>query len=43
MTNYPPTSEATDFSLVSTTGEEIWLSDYRNKKNVVLVFNRSFT
>ena len=43
MTHYPPTGEATDFSLVNTEGQQIKLSDYRNKKNVVLVFNRGFT
>lgn len=43
MTHYPPAGEATDFSLDNTTGQQIKLSDYRNKKNVVLVFNRGFT
>ena len=43
MTHYPPAGEATDFSLVNITGQQIKLSDYRNKKNVVLVFNRGFT
>ena len=31
-----------DFSLNAFTGEPITLSDFRNKSNVLLVFNRSF-
>ena len=42
MTQFPPSGEATDFALISTTGEQVRLSDYRNNKTVVLVFNRGF-
>lgn len=34
--------EAPDFSLNSVAGESITLSQYRNKKNVVIVFLRGF-
>jgi peroxiredoxin len=33
---------APDFELASFSGETVRLSDYRNRKNVVLVFNRGF-
>jgi peroxiredoxin len=33
---------APDFSLVDTHDQEVHLSDFRGKKNVVLVFNRGF-
>jgi peroxiredoxin len=33
--------QAFDFGLVDTTGQTVHLSDYRDSKNVVLVFNRS--
>ena len=33
---------APDFSLVDTHGEKVRLSDYRDEKNVLLVFNRGF-
>jgi peroxiredoxin len=33
--------QATDFELKDTKGQTVRLSDYREKKNVVLVFNRS--
>ena len=33
---------APDFALADWTGELVHLSDYRNKKHVVLVFNRGF-
>jgi peroxiredoxin len=33
---------APDFSLVDTQGQEVHLSDYRGKKNIVLVLNRGF-
>ncbi len=31
-----------DFTLTDVAGETIRLSDYRGKKNIVLVFNRGF-
>lgn len=34
---------APDFSLIDTQGSGVRLSDYRGKKNVVLIFNRGFT
>ncbi len=33
---------APDFKLIDVTGLPVRLSDYRGKKNVVLVFNRGF-
>jgi peroxiredoxin len=33
---------APDFTLADTQGQSVTLSDYRNKKLVVLVFNRGF-
>ncbi len=33
---------APDFELIDVTGKLVRLSDYRGKKNVVLVFNRGF-
>lgn len=42
MTRFPASGEATDFTLINTTGEQVRLSDYRSDKNVVLVFNRGF-
>lgn len=42
MTNFPPSGAAPDFTLTDTDGEEVRLSDFRNSKNVVLVFNRGF-
>ena len=35
--------EAPDFILKSFRGDSISLSDFRGKKNVLLVFNRGFT
>ena len=34
---------APDFSLPDFTGRQVNLSDYRERKQVVLVFNRGFT
>jgi peroxiredoxin len=34
--------EAQDFTLTSTSGQPVSLSDYRGVKHVVLVFNRGF-
>jgi peroxiredoxin len=34
---------APDFAAVDSEGKTVRLSDYRGKKNVVLVFNRGFT
>lgn len=33
---------APDFSLADFNGNEVRLSDFQNKKNVLLVFNRGF-
>lgn len=33
---------APDFELTDTTGQTVRLSDFRGRKNVVLVFNRGF-
>lgn len=35
-------TEAPDFRLTDSDGEEVNLSDFRFKKNVLLIFNRSF-
>lgn len=35
--------QAPDFTLTSSDGEQVSLSSYRNKKNVVLFFMREFT
>jgi len=48
--NLPPTdidrvnvgTEAPDFTLMSSDGQAITLSNYRSKKNVVLVFYRGY-
>ena len=42
MTQFPSSGEAPDFTLTDTAGKQVSLSDYRNHKNVVLVFNRGF-
>jgi len=34
---------APEFSMTDSEGNTVRLSDYRGKKNVVLVFNRGFT
>ena len=36
------TIEVPDFSLTDTRGREIRLSDYRGRRNVLLVLNRGF-
>ena len=33
---------APDFTANDTEGRTVWLSDFKDKKNVVLVFNRGF-
>jgi peroxiredoxin len=33
---------APDFSAIDTQGHKVRLSDFKNKKNVMLVFNRGF-
>jgi peroxiredoxin len=35
-------SRAPNFTLTDTRGENVRLSDFRNEKNVLLVFNRGF-
>lgn len=35
-------SVAKDFELTNVAGQKVKLSDYQDKKNVVLVFNRGF-
>ncbi len=35
-------AEAPDFEMSDSSGSKIKLSDYRDKKSVVLVFNRGF-
>lgn len=35
-------SEAPDFTLASLTGRRITLSDYRGRKNIILVFYRGY-
>lgn len=34
---------APEFSLTDTNGQQVNLSDFKNKRNVLLVFNRGFT
>ncbi len=34
---------APDFSLTNANGQQVRLSDFQNKANVLLVFNRGFT
>jgi peroxiredoxin len=34
---------APDFSLPDFSGSQVSLSDYRGRKNILLVFNRTFT
>ena len=34
------TEIAPDFSLTDTNGKKVLLSDYKGKKNIILVFNR---
>ena len=36
-------TQAPDFSLVDFNGETVHLVDFKNRMNVVLVFNRGFT
>ena len=42
MTHRTPDGEAPDFTRTDTHGNQIHLSDYKNRLNVVLVFNRGF-
>jgi peroxiredoxin len=42
MIDKKQTSVAPDFSMKDSDGQVVQLSDYRSKKNVVLVFNRGF-
>jgi peroxiredoxin (alkyl hydroperoxide reductase subunit C) len=43
MPRVPLDAEAPEFSLSDFTGRPVSLSDYRGRKNVLLVFNRTFT
>jgi peroxiredoxin len=36
-------TQAPEFSLIDFKGETVRLSDFKNRKNVLLVFNRGFT
>jgi peroxiredoxin len=36
-------TDAPDFSLTDFAGRRVSLSDYRGRKNIVLVFNRGFS
>jgi peroxiredoxin len=42
MTDEKQTPQAPDFSATDSEGRLIKLSDYKGKKNVVVVFNRGF-
>jgi len=42
MVNMKTASLAPDFTAIDSEGKTLRLSDYRGKKNVVLVFNRGF-
>jgi peroxiredoxin len=42
MASTKTASLAPDFTATDSEGEKVRLSDYRGKKNVVLVFNRGF-
>ncbi len=35
-------TEAPDFALADYTGQSVSLSDYKGKKNILVVFNRGF-
>ena len=43
MSQQLDTLTAPDFALQDTQGNPVRLSDYKNKRNVVLVFTRGFT
>jgi len=43
MADKRQTSTAPEFSASDSEGRTVRLSDYRGKKNVILVFNRGFT
>jgi peroxiredoxin len=43
MINRKHASIAPEFSAIDSEGHTVQLSDYRGKKNVLLVFNRGFT
>jgi len=43
MSQHLDTLTAPDFALQDTQGNPVRLSDYRGKRNVVLVFTRGFT
>lgn len=43
LVNLALPTEAPGFTRTRVNGEEVSLSDYRNRRHVVLVFNRGFT
>ena len=42
MTRVPLDAPAPEFELLDWNGDTVRLSDYRDKKHVVLIFNRGF-
>jgi peroxiredoxin len=42
MISLKRTAIAPDFSAIDSEGQEVRLSNYRGKKNIILVFNRGF-
>lgn len=42
MSKVPINTQAPDFTLLNFKGEQVSLSDFRNKAHILLVFNRGF-